>query len=117
STDSVPSNIEYTANGTYLISLTALDSLGSNSIALDSISTASSPVSDFDFQGTCFGDVTLFSDSSSIVNGVIVSRKWYFGDGDSPLLQTPVHTYPAAGPYDARLISIAASGCTDTLHR
>ena len=36
--------------------------------------------------------------------------KWYFGDGDSSDVQSPVHTYNA-GTFDLHLIATAPSGC------
>ena len=31
------------------------------------------------------------------------SWKWYFGDGDSSILQNPIHTYTVVGKYDVKL--------------
>jgi gliding motility-associated-like protein len=45
------------------------------------------------------------------------SFKWFFGDGDSSILQNPTHTYGSVGNYDVVLVVTNASGCTDTLRR
>lgn len=38
--------------------------------------------------------------------------KWYFGDGDSSVLQDPLHTYPGQGVYSIKLI---AEGCYNSV--
>lgn len=52
-----------------------------------------------------------FTDSSSNV----ISRMWYFGDGDSSSAVSPFHTYTADGFYDVMLIVTSVNGCSDTL--
>ena len=44
-----------------------------------------------------------------------VTYKWYFGDGDSSVLQNPSHTYTKLGKYTVSLIIINVNGCIDTL--
>ncbi len=59
------------------------------------------------------GDLPLtvqFSDSSS---GVIDSRLWNFGDGQTSALQNPVHTYDIPGKFDVYL-QVTGPGGTDT---
>jgi PKD repeat protein len=38
------------------------------------------------------------------------SWKWYFGDGDSSMLQNPIHSYPYPGLFDVTLIVANNSG-------
>ncbi len=51
----------------------------------------------------CFGKAVQFSDSSASINGQIVERKWWFGDGDSSLLANPSHSYQKEGTYLVQL--------------
>ena len=52
--------------------------------------------------------------STASVN--IVSRKWYFGDGDSDIVNTnPVHLYAAVGAYPVTLVVTDANGCTNKI--
>ena len=44
-----------------------------------------------------------------------VSYKWDFGDGDSSVLFSPVHSYRSFGTYDITLIATSEKGCSDTL--
>lgn len=57
-----------------------------------------------------------FTDSSTSTDP-IVSWLWSFGDGGVSLIQNPVHTYTTTGVFDATLIIVTASGCTDTITR
>lgn len=42
---------------------------------------------------------------------------WSFGDGDTSLLQSPVHAFPSAGEYNVCLIACNEAGLCDTLCR
>lgn len=58
-----------------------------------------------------------FTDISSVSSGTIVSWKWDFGDGDTSILQNPIHNYAAFGTYTVRLIVENSLGCKDTFTR
>ena len=55
-----------------------------------------------------FTDISYFQPSS---------WRWTFGDGDSSLLPTPVHAFPAPGEYDVCLTVCNDAGLCDTLCR
>ena len=66
---------------------------------------------DFDFvKVPCVNQVTL-NDSSITAP---TSWQWYFGDGDSSVVQNPTHTYDSVGVYDVQLIVQTVNGCRDT---
>lgn len=68
-------------------------------------------IADFDFvKVPCVTQVT-FNDSSVTAP---VSWLWYFGDGDSSIVQNPSHTYDSNGVYDVQLITSTVNGCSDT---
>lgn len=52
----------------------------------------------------CLGDQTLFENQTTIHSGVS-TYKWYFGDGDSSDLNSPVHEFKNPGTYDVRLVA------------
>jgi serine protease AprX len=59
-----------------------------------------------------FDSLTVsFMDSSSVA---VISRKWYFGDGDSTTDPNPVHKYIEPGSYDVTLIVESAEDGTLT---
>ena len=55
-----------------------------------------------------------FTDSSTDIDGTIVSRNWNFGDGTSSTATNPSHTYAAAGTYTVTLTVTDNSGLTNT---
>ena len=57
----------------------------------------------------CAGDSTRFADNSITSGEPIVGWKWYFGDGVTSILKNPVHKYPNAGNFSAKLVVSTAS--------
>ncbi len=55
-----------------------------------------------------------FTDSSTDIDGTIVSRSWNFGDSTSSTAINPSHTYAAAGTYTVTLTVTDNSGLTNT---
>ncbi len=70
-------------------------------------------IADFAADVVCLGDSTTFTDLST---GTPANCwLWYFGDGDSSLVQNPKHLYTAAGTYNVTLIVHSEMGCTDSI--
>jgi gliding motility-associated-like protein len=61
------------------------------------------PTPGFDFDRSCAGLSTTFTNTSLVANSLPVSYRWLFGDGDSSFAVSPVHTYQTTGPYVIRL--------------
>lgn len=74
-----------------------------------------SPVANFNVNMACFGSNSEFTDASSISTGTLTQWDWSFGDGDTSIVQNPLHVYPAQGSYTAQLIVTASNGCSDTI--
>lgn len=85
----------------------------SNSYTFQMISTVSPPTAQFSVSDTLISinDTVQFTDLSS---GNPASWKWYFGDGDSSMQQTPSHIYNQLGMYTITLIVSNIAG-GDTL--
>ena len=74
------------------------------------------PVVDFSVADTCIGNITLFTDVSTIAVGGINSWVWDFGDAvGTSTLQNPSYTYGSTGTYDVKLITVSTAGCTDSI--
>jgi gliding motility-associated-like protein len=69
------------------------------------------PTADFAsaYLNGCVPYTVQFSDSS--IAGTQLFYTWYFGDGDSSHLASPVHTYGNVGSYDVTLIVYTTNGC------
>lgn len=66
---------------------------------------APTPFVNFKFPSSiCLGDAILFDNISTVSSGN-ASYIWYFGDGDTSDLQSPVHEYLSPGVYQVKLIA------------
>jgi gliding motility-associated-like protein len=73
------------------------------------------PIPGFEFQGGCYKDPVMFTDTSRpTLGGPIVSATWDFGDGTTltSTSATVSHTYAAAGTYYPKISVTDSSGCT-----
>ena len=59
---------------------------------------------DFIADTVCLGDTSHFTDISLYGENEINSWKWYFGDGDSAMVQHTDHLYSQSGSYSVTLI-------------
>ncbi len=100
----------YSAPGTYIITLTATFPGGIVSTASDTITVHPNPVADFitDSLFGCEDDrIFTFTNGSSGATSYI----WDFGDGQSSTVANPQHTYSSPGNFCVKLIAVNASGC------
>ena len=68
----------------------------------------------FTYTGSCVGQVD-FTNTSTVVNGNIVSYIWTFGDNTNTSNQiNPQHTYIAPGTYVVSLTVISDEGCASS---
>ncbi len=104
-------NHVYGAAGAYMVTLICSNSFGCTDTAtqtlsisgitalqvLPAVACSGAPLS---FDGNAIGAVAWF---------------WEFGDGDTALVQSPVHSYATAGSYTVSLTAENADGCTDSV--
>jgi PKD repeat protein len=101
----------YTAAGTYDVSLTVMNSGGSDTeMKVGYISvTNSGPIANFTATPTN-GYPPLTVAFTDISTGSPTTWNWTFGDGAYSAEQNPSHTYTAAGTYDVSLTATNAGG-------
>jgi gliding motility-associated-like protein len=110
---SISPNHLYTATGTYIIKLIAIDTFTCN-------------ISDtFQFQVSVYPIPTAFFTFSPPVNNTPVdfvngsfkasSYVWDFGDGETSTQANPRHLFNESKTYNVCLIAINDAGCTDTV--
>jgi PKD repeat protein len=115
STTQNPSH-QYSAVGTYTISLTATNGCGSTTETKTGyISVSEGPaVPVAEFSGTptsgCSPLEVSFTDQST---GEVASWSWAFGDGGTSTAQSPSHTYNGTGTYEVSL-TVTGPGGSDT---
>ncbi|MEL6627657.1 MAG: PKD domain-containing protein [Bacteroidota bacterium] len=112
----------YTGFGTFIVTLTATNSVGCTSTTTSTIEIAP-PQINFSItpsEGCAPLDVAFADLTVSPVDSII-SWEWNFGTGTAvpptATIQNPTTQYTVPGSYDVTLIVITANGCTDTLRR
>ncbi|MBN4065830.1 PKD domain-containing protein [Candidatus Amoebophilus asiaticus] len=105
----------YNSEGSYLVTLKIVDSLGcTDSLTKSNFINITSPASSFNADKTqiCLGDTINFLNTSS---GINLSYVWYFGDGDMSTNINPKHVYTGVGSFTVSLLVIDNNNCTDSL--
>lgn len=105
----------YGASGNYTVTLVVTSNFGCTDTITQTIFVAPGPLANFGAIDVCLGSQNIFTDSSSIPFGNIVSWNWAFGDATNSTLQNPSHLYSSPGTYNVTLIVISDLGCTDTI--
>ncbi|MHC1707938.1 MAG: PKD domain-containing protein [Bacteroidales bacterium] len=100
----------------YPVTLTVTSERGcSNQTAMD-IPVSPPFILSFQSDSSCFGEPTNFSAISlSPPSNTIIWQYWYFGDGNTALMNNPSYTYAAPGTYTVVLNAIDEHGCEETV--
>ena len=113
----------YSATGTYTVTLTVTDNDGltdseSKGITIQEFFTIRvPPTADFTYPSYLLLTVNQtisFTDTSTDLDGSIVSWLWDFGEGTGSTLQNPTHAYSATGTYTVTLTVTDNDGLTDS---
>jgi gliding motility-associated-like protein len=65
----------------------------------------------------CDSSIIQFTDLSTATNSTITSWNWYFGDGNSSVLQNPIHNYSGSGTFLVSLIVTSSTNQKDTFYQ
>jgi len=104
---------QYTAGGTYTVSLTVSGPGGTDNETKTGYITVCDPVS-ANFSGTPVSGVApLGVTFTNLSSGDWSTSSWNFGDGATSTLANPTHTYTTAGVYSVSL-TVSGPGGTDT---
>ncbi|TXB67068.1 PKD domain-containing protein [Vicingus serpentipes] len=107
----------FTSSGTYSTQLIVSTSLGCKDSTTVVVDVDDVPVANFGGTNECLGNLTIFTDSSSVNIGNINQWDWNFGDGiGTSVLQNPTYTYTTAGIKNVTLTVYSDSGCTHTFN-
>jgi PKD repeat protein len=121
STSTSPSKT-FTADGTYVVTLTVTDGWGKFSTVTRSVTITEPPSNQppnavMDLP-VCTGLVCTFSSAlSTDPNGDAITRAWNFGDGATSTSTSPSRTYAAAGTYTVTLVVTDGWGRATTVTR
>ena len=110
SSEKEPSFI-FTSSGSKSITLAA-SIPGCNNQFDSTITILSGPQASFEFENTCFDDLTQFTNTST--GSGITGYSWIFGNGVGSTLPNPSVLYAAIGDYTVSLAVDNDLGCTTT---
>ena len=111
-----PSHI-YGVGGPFTVTLIVTSNNGCVDTLSQVLNVFEKPVANFNANGICLDDGTVYTDMSTIGGGAAISTwSWTFGDG-SPIstIQNPNHNFPSATTYNTQLIVTSSQGCIDTI--
>jgi len=116
STEQNPSH-EYTAAGTYTVSLTVTSAQGTENLTkTDYIEVTEAPPTAEFSADPLSGPKPLEVDFTDESTGTVNSYFWTFGDGGTSMDQNPTHTYTAVGKWSVKL-TVNGPGGSDTRTR
>ncbi|KAB2859095.1 MAG: PKD domain-containing protein [Flavobacteriales bacterium] len=102
----------YPSAGTYTVELHVTTADGCVDSITRVVTVNPIPVADFSSTTECLGNLTTFTDESTVSTGGVTNWSWDFNDG-SPAdnNQSPTHVYASAGIYNVTLTVTSDSGC------
>lgn len=99
----------------YLVGMRITFKSGNLDVVFNSVPVGDLPLVDFDYENSCFGSATSFTDISSVSVGDINQRVWDYGDGHiDTILLSPAASkfYDNTGEYSVKLEVSSSIGCT-----
>ena len=108
----------YLNSGTYIVKLTAINSLSCIDTFTQKVSIGSKPNAAFSINSKtqCLNSNSYdFIDSSSPTTGTITAWNWNFGDGNGSFQKSPIHSYINAGTFPVSLKIASSGSCFDSV--
>lgn len=110
----------YTAAGTYTVSLSIVTTSGCKNTVSKTIEISSPPSAYFSSNSSCLGTTTEFTDQSLSATGLpLKAWHWDFGVSssinDTSDQQSPTWLYKTMGVYQVKLTVTAQNGCKNTV--
>lgn len=102
----------YSVSDTFDVRLIITSAYSCVDTAIKSVLVNPLPSPNFVFNLACYGESTLFTDSSSISSGSINSFLWNFDDLSNSIDQNPIHQYMMEGTYNVNLSVTSVLNCT-----
>lgn len=108
-------NHTYTTPGTKTVTLSIVSSDGCVATLSQTIDIYDLPVTNFTANDTCLGDLTTFTNLSTIANGTVATWDWDFGDGNTSNNQDEIHNYASDGVYQVSLTATSDNNCVTSI--
>lgn len=105
----------YVSPGTYSVTLVATNSYNCTHDTVIQVVANSKPAAMFEYDASCVGDSTYFTDLSIAPGSTVKSWFWDFADGGTASVQNPAHLFSTAGTYMVKLIVTNLENCEDSV--
>ena len=106
----------YDTAGVFQVKLLISSANGCKDSIFQTLTIYDKPEVDFGYSNACFNEQPiLFSDSTTLSSGTIISTLWDFGDSNTSTSINPLHSYAAPGIYRVSLIKTSSNGCKDSV--
>ncbi|MBN4051405.1 PKD domain-containing protein, partial [bacterium AH-315-M05] len=105
----------YSVDSTYNVTLIVTSNNNCLDTIVQPIQIYPIPIAGFSTNNVCLYDPAVFSDTSTISSGSIISFDWDFGDGNTSTTQSPTYLYSLDGTYNVSLIVTTNNSCVDTV--
>ncbi len=106
--------VNYTASGTYSVTLYALTQNNCSDNFVKSVQIFPGPLADFRFKDICLKYPAILENASTITSGLL-SYEWAFGDGGFSSLQFPEHYYENSGSFGITLKVSSEANCSTSV--
>ena len=107
-------NYLYQNPGTYNVQLKVVADEGCADSVQQSVTVYPMPNLSFMAPSVCFGNTSNFSNTSTIISGV-VSYNWDFDDGNFSNNVSPTNNFAVADTFNVELFGVSDKGCIDSL--
>ncbi len=107
----------YSAAGNHMVGMQAYFKNDPMDFVYNEIQVGDFPDVNFEYNNTCLGSTTTFTDLSTVNVGNINQWLWYFGDNKTDNSQNTSNYYNDIGDYNVMLISWSSIGCKDSLQK
>lgn len=105
----------YLGNGTYTANLQAVSDYNCINSITKTVIVYANPTASFTTKNVCYGSVSNFTNSSSIISGNnITNYTWNFGNSVQSPISNPQISYGAPGNYTVQLIATSNNNCSNT---
>lgn len=105
---------QFISTGNYQVGLQVTTDRGCQADTSIVVTIAPLPIINFSFIGQCMENPVSFTNLSNNQVGTI-GYQWAFGDGDTSVVNNPVHIYDAPGVFNVTLTGTTSFGCVSSL--
>jgi gliding motility-associated-like protein len=105
----------YPAPGSYTAVLKAQSTFSCVSTFSSAVSVYTNPAASFTATEVCLGNMTSFSNLSTVGSGNVLNYSWSFAGGGTSSLPSPNHSFTAAGQHTVSLTATSNLGCSSVM--